>query len=318
MNFLFSHILSWVTFFTKEILSDNALLVSMILSILSLQSSLGRSASVDRVSASRGFLASLAARWPESAVAAERRQALAYAVGSIQWAEAVPSADAYWASAETPELGSRWPCVLSTLCRFHTLSISSFHQFLVVLCFCVLFFNFYNAVLVSVIQQCEWVSEWKPLSRVWLLANPWTIQSMEFSRPEYWSGEPFASPGDLPNPGIELRSPVLQVDSLPAELSGKPRTMWTTQNYTYIPSSWTSLRRHPARLPSSQPGLLCCAQLLTSCPSQPGGVYILMRLPPFVPPLLPPLCPQVQSASPFLPWKQVHQDHFSRFHTYIH
>ena len=40
---------------------------------------------------------------------------------------------------------------------------------------------------------------------------------MEFSRPEYWSGEPFPSPGDLPNPGIEPRSPTLQADSLPAE-----------------------------------------------------------------------------------------------------
>ena len=37
---------------------------------------------------------------------------------------------------------------------------------------------------------------------------------MEFSRPEYWSGYPFPSPGTLPNPGIEPRSPTLQVDSL--------------------------------------------------------------------------------------------------------
>ena len=44
-----------------------------------------------------------------------------------------------------------------------------------------------------------------------------TRQSMEFSRPEYWSGWPFPSPGDLPNPGIEPRSPAQQVDSLPAE-----------------------------------------------------------------------------------------------------
>ena len=41
---------------------------------------------------------------------------------------------------------------------------------------------------------------------------------MEFSRPEYWSGWPFLSPVDLPNPGIEPRSPTFQVDSLPAEL----------------------------------------------------------------------------------------------------
>ena len=45
---------------------------------------------------------------------------------------------------------------------------------------------------------------------------------MEFSRPEYWSGQPFPSPGDLPNPGIEPRSPALQADSLPREPPGKP------------------------------------------------------------------------------------------------
>ena len=44
---------------------------------------------------------------------------------------------------------------------------------------------------------------------------------MEFSRPEYWSGKPFPFPGDLPHPGIEPRSPTLQADSLPTELSGK-------------------------------------------------------------------------------------------------
>ena len=54
-------------------------------------------------------------------------------------------------------------------------------------------------------------------------ATPWTIQSMEFSRPEYWSGQPFPSPGDFPNPGIKLRSPALQADSLPAEPQGKPK-----------------------------------------------------------------------------------------------
>ena len=45
---------------------------------------------------------------------------------------------------------------------------------------------------------------------------------MEFSRPEHWSGWPFPSPGDLPNLGIEPRSPALQADSLPAEPPGKP------------------------------------------------------------------------------------------------
>ena len=45
---------------------------------------------------------------------------------------------------------------------------------------------------------------------------------MEFSRPEYWSGWPFPSPGDLPNPGIEPRSHTLQADSLPVKPQGKP------------------------------------------------------------------------------------------------
>ena len=40
--------------------------------------------------------------------------------------------------------------------------------------------------------------------------------------PMDWSGQPFPSPGDLPNPGIEPRSPALQADSLPAEPTGKP------------------------------------------------------------------------------------------------
>ena len=47
--------------------------------------------------------------------------------------------------------------------------------------------------------------------------------SMEFSRPEYWNGQPFRSPWDLPNPGIEPGSPMLQADSLPAEPQGKAK-----------------------------------------------------------------------------------------------
>ena len=65
----------------------------------------------------------------------------------------------------------------------------------------------------------------KSLSHVQLFATPWTVayqapQSMEFSRQEYWSGLPFPSPGDLPNPGIEPRSPALQADALPSEPPG--------------------------------------------------------------------------------------------------
>ena len=62
----------------------------------------------------------------------------------------------------------------------------------------------------------------KSLSRVRLFATPRTVayqapQSMEFSKQEYWSGLPFPSPGDLPNPGIEPGSPALQANALPIE-----------------------------------------------------------------------------------------------------
>ena len=53
------------------------------------------------------------------------------------------------------------------------------------------------------------VWKWKSLSCVQPFATPWTLQFMKFSRPEHWSGQPFPSPQDLPNPGIEPRSPAL-------------------------------------------------------------------------------------------------------------
>ena len=66
----------------------------------------------------------------------------------------------------------------------------------------------------------------KSLSRVRLFVTPWTIAyqvptSMGFSRQGDWSGLPFPSPGDLPNPGIEPGSPALQADALPSEPPGK-------------------------------------------------------------------------------------------------
>ena len=65
------------------------------------------------------------------------------------------------------------------------------------------------------------------LSHVQLFVTPWTVAykgppSMGFSRQEYWSGLPFPSPGDLPNPGIEPRSPALQTDALPSKPPGRP------------------------------------------------------------------------------------------------
>ena len=96
-----------------------------------------------------------------------------------------------------------------------------------------------------VIQQCSSLSSWcqitkdyewvKLLSCVRLFATPWTVAyqvppSMEFSRQEYWSGLPFPSPGDLPNPGIEPRSPTLQANALLSEPPGKPTREATIQN----------------------------------------------------------------------------------------
>ena len=54
--------------------------------------------------------------------------------------------------------------------------------------------------------------------------QPWDLLSMGFSRQEYQSGLPFPSPGDLPNPGIEPRSPTLQADTLPSEPAGRSYT----------------------------------------------------------------------------------------------
>ena len=75
--------------------------------------------------------------------------------------------------------------------------------------------------------SCSWRSEVKSLSCVRLFMTPWTVahqtpSSMGFSRQQYWSGLPFPSPGDLPDPGIEPRSLTFQVDALTSKPPGKP------------------------------------------------------------------------------------------------
>ena len=85
-------------------------------------------------------------------------------------------------------------------------------------------------------QTCTWIFRTvlfillSHFSHVRLCATLWTVDhpaplSMGFSRQEYWSGLPFPSPGDLPDPGIKPRSPTLQADSLPSEPLGKPRSI---------------------------------------------------------------------------------------------
>ena len=75
-------------------------------------------------------------------------------------------------------------------------------------------------------QRIRWSKRKSSHSVVSDSVTPWTVAcqtplSMEFSRQGYWSGLPFPSPGDLPNPGIELRSPALQAASLPSEPPGR-------------------------------------------------------------------------------------------------
>ena len=89
--------------------------------------------------------------------------------------------------------------------------------------------------------------EVKSLSRVRLFVTPWTVAhqaplSMGFSRQEYWSGLLFPSPGDLPNPGIEPRSPALQADALSSEPPGKPQLyVYFSLNQT---NEWSCVKGH--------------------------------------------------------------------------
>ena len=78
-----------------------------------------------------------------------------------------------------------------------------------------------HGILQARILESEKKVKVKSLSRVRFFVTPWIVAhqappSMGFSRQEYWSGLPCPSPGDLPNPGIKLRSLALQADSLPS------------------------------------------------------------------------------------------------------
>jgi len=62
---------------------------------------------------------------------------------------------------------------------------------------------------------------------------------MEFSRQEYWGGLPFPFPGDLPDPGIEPGSPMLQADSLLSEPN-----LWLSRRALQDPARFQVLRRY--------------------------------------------------------------------------
>ena len=101
--------------------------------------------------------------------------------------------------------------------------------------------------------------------------DPWTVAyqaspSMGFSRQEYWSGLPFPSPGDLPDPGIEPRSPALEAGALTSEPPGKPNgRLHSTINhlptgspiqmyYSYLTSSVSRIKHMISSKPA---GSLC-------------------------------------------------------------
>ena len=112
----------------------------------------------------------------------------------------------------------------------------------------------------------QWCSLWKSLSRVQVFATPWTIQSIELSRPEYWSGLPFPPPGGLPNPGTELMSPTLHADSLPAEPQRKPRNTGV---------GGLSLLQGIFLTQELNWGLLHCRQMLYPLSHQGSWLYVL-------------------------------------------
>ena len=129
-------------------------------------------------------------------------------------------------------------------------------------------------VLISLCQPV------KLLSRVWLFAIPWIVAyqappSMEFSRREYWSGLPFPSPGDLPDPGIKPTSPALQADTLPPELPGKYIIILDMKRDSAILLTW--LKRVESRVGGSDGQESACnAGDLDSFPGlhrSPGGEH---------------------------------------------
>ena len=79
----------------------------------------------------------------------------------------------------------------------------------------------------------------KSLSRVRLIANPWTVAyqafpAMGFSKQEYWSGLPFPSPGDLPDLGIESGSPAMEADALTSEPPANRRIGTCAGRHSFI------------------------------------------------------------------------------------
>ena len=102
---------------------------------------------------------------------------------------------------------------------------------------------------------------------------------MGFSRQEYWSGLPFPSPGNLPDSGIESRSPALQADSLPSELPGKPSFfMLVSQSCLDITGLYFS---QPAKGQNHQPHYIVLKQKKNLQPHSENIEAIMIQIPNF-------------------------------------
>ena len=96
----------------------------------------------------------------------------------------------------------------------------------------------------------------KSLSRVQLFATPWTVTyqappSMGYARQEYWTGLLFPSPGYLPDPGVEPRSPTLQADALTSEPPGKKQPRYPSADkwirklwYIYTMEYYSAIKKN--------------------------------------------------------------------------
>ena len=180
---------------------------------------------------------------------------------------------------------------------------------------------------VSICCTTKWTSydrNWKwPCSVVSDSATPWTVAyqappSMGFSRQEYWSGLPSPSPGNLPDPGIETWSPVLQTDALLSEPPGKPTGeahQGISYACTYIPFLLSLLPValfHPFRSSQNTGVYYAIQQLPTSYQSYTQWCGFVNA--PLPVRLTLPFCSHVHMAvSLFLPGRQAHPSHLSRF-----
>ena len=113
---------------------------------------------------------------------------------------------------------SKWKCQDTSSFHVHELKWATYK-----------FIELLDSLLIDW-QMCHNVNNSNYIVCASSMETPWTVAhqaplSMEFSRQEYWSGQSFPFPGDLPDPGFEPRSPALQADSLPSEPPGKP---WLT------------------------------------------------------------------------------------------